>query len=69
MKKKIDLINGMPVEIPELDETGERERERLAALAFQEYQDTGALNSERLQEANADFLKTAKGHLIKSDKA
>lgn len=57
----------MPVEIPLLYETGEKERARLNALALQEYEDTGTLISEKLQEANAYFLETAKEHILWDD--
>lgn len=62
--KKVYEIEGIPVEISLLDETGELERARLAALAFKEYEDSGALVSERLLEANAAFAKIANSHLL-----
>lgn len=67
MKRKINFVEGMPVEIPTLDETGEHERARLNALALQEYEDSGTLISEKLQEANAHFQETAKKHILKDD--
>ncbi len=67
MKKQINFVEGMPVEIPTLDETGEQERARLNALALREYEEYGTLTSENLQEANARFQKTAKEHIVKDD--
>lgn len=64
MKKIIDNFSGMPVEIPVLDEQGERERALLNDLALREYNDTGTLSSTKLQEANAKFLETAEDHLL-----
>jgi|GEM_PF-1562296 len=63
MKKQIHMVDGMPVEVPELDAVGEEERARLNALALEEYKNYGTLVSEKLQEANAEFLEKAKGHV------
>jgi hypothetical protein len=67
MKSKINFVEGMPVEIPALDETGEQERARLNALALQEYEDTGTLVSEKLQEANTYFQEKAKKHILQDE--
>lgn len=67
MKKRMEYINGMPVEIPLLDEAGEAERKLLNELALSEYNDTGTLSSTKLREANDQFLKKAKEHVLKED--
>ena len=67
MKNRINYIEGMPVEIPALDEQGEQERARLNALAMQEYEDSGTLVSESLQQANAHFQEKVKKHILKDD--
>jgi hypothetical protein len=67
MKNKINFIEGMPVEIPLLDETGEKERARLNALALQEYENFGTLISEKLPRSQRAFLKTAKEHILQDD--
>ncbi len=64
MKRRINIIEGMPVEIPELDEIGETERSRLNEIALAEYEARGTLIGEELQQVNADFIRTAKQHLI-----
>ncbi len=69
MKSKIEVINGITVEIPELDDLGEKERDKLAALATQEYNKTGTLSSPSLQEANRKFVEDAKSHMLRDDKA
>ncbi len=63
MKKQITIIDGMPVEIPELDEVGEAERARLNAIALEEYETRGTLVGEELQKMNAEFVETAKRHI------
>lgn len=63
MKKRIHFIEGMPVEVPELDAVGEEARARLNALALEEYQNSGTLTSEKLQEANTQFQEKAKCHV------
>ncbi|MDL2257648.1 hypothetical protein LJC42_00625 [Eubacteriales bacterium OttesenSCG-928-K08] len=62
MKTKVEYVNGMPVELPMLDENMETERSKLNALAMQEYLDTGTLNGEKLLEANSTFIEKAKDH-------
>ena len=69
MKKKIEIISGIPVEIPILDEEGEKERKLLVDLAMKEYIDTGSFSSAKLQEANAEFIESAKQHLITEENA
>ena len=59
MKNKMEYVNGMPVEIPNIDSTVEEERKKLVDLALKEYEDTGALVSEKLLEANRNFIKSA----------
>lgn len=67
MKRRITIIDGMPVEIPELDEFGEAQRAHLNAIALEEYETHGTLVGEELQRINAEFVKTAKLHIIKHD--
>lgn len=62
MKSIIKIIDGMPVEIPVLDEKGEKQRQNLAQLAFKEYESSGSLTSQKLQEANSEFLAAVKDH-------
>ncbi|HWR24230.1 MAG TPA: hypothetical protein VN366_12210 [Feifaniaceae bacterium] len=64
MKRRITIIDGMPVEIPELDETGETERARLNAVALLEYETHGTLVGEDLQKMNAEFISAVKGHVL-----
>ncbi len=64
MKRRINIIEGMPVEIPELDEIGETERSRLNEIALSEYEAHGTLIGEELQKVNAEFIRNAKQHLI-----
>lgn len=64
MKKKIEKKFGITIESSILDEQGELERERLMKLAMQEYDDTGALSSEKLLEANKQFLDKAKKYVL-----
>ena len=64
MKRRINIIEGMPVEIPELDEIGETERSRLNAIALSEYEAHGTLIGEELQKVNAEFIRNAQKHLI-----
>lgn len=68
MKKRFEDVKGMPVEIPILDEEGERQRKRLNDLAMQEYSDTGSLASKKLQEANQQFWEHAKEHLLPEER-
>lgn len=68
MKSIIDDFEGMPVEIPFLDEQGEQERILLNELALREYNHTGTLSSVKLQEANEKFLESAKNHILLSEK-
>lgn len=64
MKNKIRIVSGITIEEPPLDEIGELERERLNELARKEYTDTGKLTSEKLLEAEADFLECVKQHIL-----
>lgn len=67
MRRKINYVNGMPVEISLLDETGEEERRLLNELALHEYNDTGTLSSAKLREANAQFLRRAREHILREE--
>ena len=67
MKKQVHIIDGMPVEIPELDAVGEEERARLNKLAKEEYESSGTLCSAKLQQANAQFREKAKDHVMEDD--
>lgn len=67
MKNIIKIIDGMPVEIPVLDEQGEKQRKILAQLAFKEYKSSGSLTSQKLQEANSEFLAAVKGNYDDAD--
>ncbi|MDD3920649.1 MAG: hypothetical protein PHO41_05740 [Eubacteriales bacterium] len=59
MKKSIRLINGMPVEISETTPEIEAERARIEELALKEYEETGSLSSQRLQEESRQFTEKA----------
>ncbi len=67
MKRRISIIDGMPVEIPELDEIGETERVRLNAIALLEYETHGTLVGEELQKLNAQFVETARRHIRRDE--
>ncbi len=67
MKRRINIIEGMPVEVPELDEIGETERARLNAIALEEYETHGTLVGEELQKANTEFIRIAQQHLIENE--
>lgn len=62
MRKRVKLVHGVPVDLVPLSEEGEQERARLSKLARKEYEDTGTLTSEKLLEANTEFLDNAQRH-------
>ncbi len=67
MRKKIDFVEGVLVEFSILDMEGEKQRQLLNELALKEYSETGKLSSPKLQEANAQFLESATGHVLKDE--
>lgn len=67
MRKKIYLIQGMPVEMPLLDSEGEAARERLNELARETYVRTGKLGGLVLREACDEFSRMAPSHLLEED--
>lgn len=67
MKKRTEMILGIPVEIPTLDKVGEAERIRLGELALHEYETTGTLTSDVLQKANAAFCEMAPLYMLKDE--
>lgn len=64
---KIAYVDGMAVKVSLLNETGEEERKLLNELALREYNDTGTLSSAKLREANDQFLKKAKEHILREE--
>ncbi len=67
MKKKIRMIQDMPVEVPQLDREGEEKRKELNRLARKDYEQTGRLSSKRLREACDAFEEVANEHLLQDD--
>lgn len=68
MKRTIRLVNGMPVEINDTTPEIEAERARIDELALKEYQETGSLSSERLQEECKQFSEIAWNELREKNK-
>jgi len=64
IKTKIQMFNGMPVEIPVLDEEGEEKRANMNAWAKEEYDRTGTLTSSVLRERLEEFDGEVELHVV-----
>lgn len=67
MRTVIYKIGNMLVEMPLLDEEGERMRGELNELAYEEYTRTGTLNTQRLSEAIGTFNREIEAHVLDDD--
>ena len=63
METKIIFVGDLPLEEQQLDAAGAAARERLNALAFAEYEQSGSLTSSQLGEAVAEFEAFAARHI------
>ncbi|MCE5188460.1 MAG: hypothetical protein LLF75_04685 [Eubacteriales bacterium] len=64
MKTRIRTLDGLPIEEPVLDGEGQRKREALSELAFQEYEESGTLTGQKLNEQVVAYETDIAGHVV-----
>ncbi len=64
MKTKLRKLDGLPIEEPMLDEEGLRRQKELAELVLREYEETGMLTANGLNEKVTAYEKDIVEHVI-----
>ena len=64
MKTKVRKLDGLPIEEPMLDDEGLRRQKELAELVVREYEESGKLTGEALNEKVIAYETDIAGHVI-----
>lgn len=64
MKTTVRTLDGLPIEEPVLDDEGLRRQRELSELAVQEYEESGTLTSQALNEKVIAYETEIAGHVL-----
>jgi len=64
MKTKVRKLDGLPIEEPVLDDEGQRRQKELSELAVREYEESGSLAGQTLNEKVIAYETDIAGHVI-----
>ena len=64
MKTKVRTLDGLPIEGPVLDEEGKRRQRELSELVVKEYEESGTLTGNTLNEQVTAYETDIAGHVL-----
>ncbi|MEA5047730.1 MAG: hypothetical protein VB034_03875 [Eubacteriales bacterium] len=64
MKTKIRKLDGLPIEEPVLDGEGQRRQKELTEIVVREYEESGRLTGQKLNEKVMEYETEIAGHVI-----
>lgn len=64
MKTKVRKLDGLPIEEPVLDDEGRRRQKELSELAVREYEESGRLTGQTLNEKVTEYETDIGGHVV-----
>ena len=64
MKTNVRTLDGLPIEGPVLDEEGKRRQRELSELVVKEYEESGTLTGNTLNEQVTAYETDIAGHVL-----